>query len=118
MERKIGGKKEPKIVDDPEGRGRMLVPTPLLVDALIRKIPRGNLLTVRDLRKKLARDFGADLTCPLATGWFIRIVAEAAEEDLKEGRKKPKDITPYWRVKSNGSLNDKFRGELWHRQGI
>jgi len=108
---KLEIKKEPKIVDDPKGRGRMLVPTPLLVDALTRKIPRGKLLTVKDLREKLARDFGADLTCPLATGWFIRIVAEAAEEDLREGRKKPEEVTPYWRViKSNGSLNDKFPG--------
>jgi len=47
-------KKEPKIVDDPKGRGRMSVPTPLLVDALIRKIPKGKLV-VKDFEEKLAK---------------------------------------------------------------
>jgi alkylated DNA nucleotide flippase Atl1 len=35
-------------------------------------------------------------------------VAEAAEEDLAEGKK---NIAPYWRVvKDDGSLNEKFPG--------
>ena len=29
---------EPKVVDDPRGRGKMLIPIPLDVDALIRKV--------------------------------------------------------------------------------
>ena len=38
----------------------------------------------------------------------MRIVAETAEEDRKEGRE---EISPYWRViKSDGSLNEKFPG--------
>jgi len=44
----------------------------------------------------------------MTTGIFIRIVAEAAEEDLRDGREQ---ITPYWRViKPDGSLNEKFPG--------
>jgi alkylated DNA nucleotide flippase Atl1 len=44
----------------------------------------------------------------MTTGIFIRIIAEAAEEDLREGKKQ---ITPYWRViKDDGSLNEKFPG--------
>jgi len=102
---------QPKIVDDPKGRGKMLVATPLIVDSLIRKIPRGKLATVSQIRDKLARDFNADFACPLATGWFIRISAEAAEEDLREGRKRFEEITPWWRVvKNDGSLNEKFPG--------
>jgi hypothetical protein len=98
----------PKVVDDPRGRGRMLIPKPLDVDALIRKIHQGKLATVEQIRERLARDFGADLTCPLTTGIFLRIAAEAAEEDANRGRR---DITPYWRViKSDGSLNEKFPG--------
>ncbi|MCD6086424.1 MAG: MGMT family protein [Candidatus Hydrothermae bacterium] len=100
---------EPRIVDDPKGRGRMLIPTPLMVDELVRKIPPGKLVTVSQLRDKLARDFGADFTCPLVTGIFLKIVAETAEEDLGRGKK---DISPYWRVvKDDGSLNPKFPGE-------
>ncbi|MDI6917975.1 MAG: MGMT family protein, partial [Thermoplasmatales archaeon] len=48
------------------------------------------------------------VTCPITTGIFIRIAAEAAEEDLRSGKKK---ITPYWRViKNDGGLNEKFPG--------
>jgi hypothetical protein len=98
----------PKVVDDPRGRGRMLIPKPLDVDALVREIQKGKLATVDQIRQRLARDFQADLTCPLTTGIFLRIAAEAAEEDLSRGER---DITPYWRViKSDGSLNEKLPG--------
>jgi len=107
---KFEAKKKPEIVDDPRGRGKMLIPTPRLVDSLIRKIPRGRLVTTRILREKLARDFGVDLACPLATGWFIKIVAECAEEELRSG-KALEEVTPYWRVlRPDGSLNEKFPG--------
>jgi len=107
---KLEKRMEPKIVDDPGGRGKILVPTPLLVNSLVRKIPRGKLITTKTLREKLARDFGVDLACPLATGWFIRIVAECAEEELKEG-KSLDSVAPYWRIlKPDGSLNEKFPG--------
>ncbi|HEY8204119.1 MAG TPA: MGMT family protein [Pyrinomonadaceae bacterium] len=86
----------------------MLIPTPKLIDELVRKIPKGKLATVSELRRKLATDFEADVTCPLTTGIFLRIVAEAAEEDRVNGRTR---ITPYWRVvKDDGALNPKFPG--------
>ena len=48
------------------------------------------------------------MTCPLTTGIFVRIAAEAAEEDRMNGRKR---ITGYWRVvKEDGTLNPKFPG--------
>jgi hypothetical protein len=98
----------PKVVDDPRGRGRMLIPKPLDVDALMRRIHEGKLATVDQIRERLARDFGADLTCPLTAGIFIRIAAEAAEEDSSRGER---EITPYWRViKGDGSLNEKLPG--------
>ena len=99
---------KPKLVDDPKGRGKMLVPVPLDVDDLVRRVEKGKLITDKQIRERLARNFHADLTCPLTTGIFIRIVAEAAEEDLINGRK---EITPYWRViKPDGSLMEKFPG--------
>ncbi|MCK4406005.1 MAG: MGMT family protein [Hadesarchaea archaeon] len=86
----------------------MLVPKPLDVDALIRKIRKGKLVTVTQIRERLAKNFYADLTCPMTTGIFIRIAAETAEEDSSRGKKR---ITPYWRViKADGSLNEKFPG--------
>jgi len=90
------------------GSGMMLIPTPKLVDEMIRKIPKGKLVTVSELRRKLAFDFKADVTCPLTTGIFVRIAAEAAEEDRNHGRKR---ITPYWRVvKDDGTFNPKLPG--------
>ena len=104
----------PKVVDVPPkmvkrfGTGKMLIATPLLVDALIRKVEKGKLVTVRQLRECLAKDFKVDSTCPLTTGIFVRIAAETAEEDLRMGKS---EITPYWRViRDDGSLNEKFPG--------
>ena len=95
----------PKIVEDPRGRGKMLVPTPLLVAEEIRKTKKGELVTPGEIRSRLAERFKANLTCPLTTGIFINILAGAAEEELKEG----KSVTaPYWRVVSEeGYLSEK-----------
>jgi hypothetical protein len=90
------------------GTGTLLIPSPRDVDAMIRTVRKGGLITVARLRRDLAKKFGADVTCPLTTGIFVRIAAEAAEEDAREGKKR---ITPYWRViKDDGSLNPKFPG--------
>ncbi|OAI41834.1 hypothetical protein AYO41_05185 [Verrucomicrobia bacterium SCGC AG-212-E04] len=95
----------PKICDDPRGRGRMLVPTPMLVAGAIAKIRRGRLLTVPELRNELAAKAGADFACPLCTGIFINIVAGAAEDDVAAGRK---PLAPYWRViRDDGTLSEK-----------
>lgn len=101
----------PKIVDTP--RGVMLVPKPLDVDFVIREVKSGKLVTVSQIRERLARDFETEWTCPMTTGIFIRIAAEAAEEDMIDGKENP---TPYWRViKTNGSLNEKFPGGVEHQ---
>lgn len=100
--------KKPEIVADPRGQGKMLIPRPLDVDALVRQIPRGKLAIIGQIRERLAKEAKADFTCPLTAGIFLRIAAEAAEEDLAQGKK---DITPYWRViRDDGSLNEKFPG--------
>jgi hypothetical protein len=113
---KLKKKQEPKIVDIPPkmvkrfGTGKMLIPRPLDVDALIRKVKRGKLVTQGQIRERLAKDFGVDVTCPITTGIFVRIAAEAAEEDLRDGKRL---VTPYWRViKKGGSMNPKFPGGI------
>jgi hypothetical protein len=88
--------------------GKMLIPKPLDIDALIHRVPKGKLATVIQIRDKLARDAQANCCCPLTTGIFLRIVAEVAEEDLRSGKK---EVTPYWRVvRADGSLNERFPG--------
>jgi len=111
---KLEKEQEAKIVDIPPkmvkrfGMGKMLIPRPIDVDALIRKVKKGKLVTQDEIRRRLAKDFKVNVACPITTGIFVRIAAEAAEEDLRRGEKQ---ITPYWRViKSDGSLNEKFPG--------
>lgn len=50
-----------EVVDDPKGRGRMLLPPPMLAAGEMKAIPTGSLLTVSQLRLRLARRFRADL---------------------------------------------------------
>jgi hypothetical protein len=109
---KLEKERKPRIVKVPPkmrnawGTGKMLIATPLLVDAEVRKVKKGKLTTTTQIMKSLARQFKADCACPMTTGIFLRIVAEAAEEDRANGRKQ---IAPYWRVlKSDGSLNEKY----------
>jgi len=76
---------------------RMFVATPRLVDEHIRRIPRGTALTLQQLREGLARSHECEAACPVSTAVFVRMVAEAAWEDIAAGR--PTDeVTPFWRV--------------------
>jgi len=90
------------------GTGMMVVPAPLEVDALMRRVPRGRVTTINELRAALARAHRVDIACPITTGIFAWIAAHAAEEAAAEGLKR---ITPYWRtLKSGGELNVKYPG--------
>jgi hypothetical protein len=75
----------------------MLIPTPMLVDAYIRQIPKGKQVDIATLRRDLAAEYHAEVTCPLTTGIFVRIAAEAAYEEYEQGKPVNK-ITPFWRV--------------------
>lgn len=76
---------------------KMLIPTPRLIDRYIRQMPTGKSTDIVTLRKDLALANGAEATCPLTTGIFLRIVAEAAYEEFQSG-KALEEITPFWRV--------------------
>lgn len=111
---KFDQESEPRIEEVPPrmarifGKGKMLIATPKLVDAIIRLVPKGKVTTINEIRKKLAHDFNTDITCPITTGIFTWIAAHKAEEDRAAGIKR---ITPYWRiVKEDGALNSKYPG--------
>ncbi len=75
----------------------MLVPSPRIVADFIAKIPAGQSMDVKTLREKLARKYKAEVTCPITTGFLLRIVAEAALEARAKGAETT-EITPFWRV--------------------
>ena len=62
------------------------------------------------MRTALAKKHKATIGCPITTGIFAWIAANAAEEQRQKGKK---DITPYWRtLKTGGVINPKYPGEV------
>ncbi len=80
----------------------LLVSSPREVQALVKRIPEGRALSPAEVRARLAQRHHADATCPVSTGIFLRIVAEAAWEEIAAG-KDPGDVPPFWRVVEPGS---------------
>jgi len=92
------------------GEGRFVIPAPREVDALMKQVPRGRVVTINDLRAALARKHKADFACPITTGIFSWIAANAAAEDEAKGRKR---VTPFWRIlKAGGEINSKYPGGI------
>ena len=90
------------------GSGTIVIPAPKEVDAVMKNVPRGKLVTINEIRRILAEKHGATIGCPLTTGLFVSIAARAAMEEEAEGKKR---ITPFWRtLKSDGELNPKYPG--------
>jgi len=92
------------------GTGTFVIPAPLEVDGLMKRIGKGKLITINQIREELARKHKATIACPITTGIFAWIAAHAADESERSGKKK---ITPYWRtLKANGELNPKYPGGI------
>jgi len=90
------------------GAGTMVIPAPIEVDEIMRRVPKGRLITINEIRAALAQRHKVNLACPITTGIFAWIAAHAAEEAAAEGKAR---ITPYWRtLKTGGELNAKYPG--------
>jgi hypothetical protein len=92
------------------GEGPMVIPAPIEVDALMKQVPRGQVVTIQELRVTLARNHKADFACPVTTGIFSWIAAHAAGEAEAQGAKR---VTPFWRtLKTGGEVNPKYPGGI------
>ncbi len=88
------------------GAGTVVIPAPMEVDALMKKVPEGKLVTINEIRAALAKKHNATIGCPMTTGIFAWVAAHAAEEQRQAGKK---DFTPYWRtLKTGGEINPKY----------
>jgi alkylated DNA nucleotide flippase Atl1 len=88
----------------------MVIPSPQEVDQVMRRVPKGRLATISEIRACLAKKHGTDIACPMTTGIFAWIAAHAAEEARAAGEK---NTTPYWRtLKTGGELNPKYPGGI------
>jgi alkylated DNA nucleotide flippase Atl1 len=67
--------------------GKMLKPSRASVEALVRRIPPGKVLTTSLLRKGLAESRNAQMTCPFLTKRALMAIAQDAET-----------TAPFWRV--------------------
>ena len=90
------------------GSGTCVIPAPMDVNDLMRRVPKGKLTTIDEMRKVLARRHGTTIACPITTGIFSWIAAHAAAEAEAQGIQR---VTPYWRtLKAGGELNPKYPG--------
>lgn len=78
---------EPKMTE----KGNMYISNPIEIAEIVKQIPKGKLITTKIIAEKLTKKHGVDFTCPLTTGIFFSIVANACEEDKTLS-------VPYWRV--------------------
>ena len=87
---------EKKFADIPAGSS-MYISTPLEIKKQVDSIKLGKTLSQKGLRTRLAKKHKTDYTCPATTGIYLRIIAEAALEEYRNG-KQVAQITPFWRV--------------------
>ena len=98
---------EDLIVEIPENRlkffggtGKMLLPSPTTVAALIKEIPEHKLITTRILCKELTDQFKVRGTCPVTTQKALQEIAHDSANEC-----------PYWRVvNTSGGLIARFPG--------
>ncbi|MFM9960841.1 MAG: hypothetical protein ACKV2Q_06410 [Planctomycetaceae bacterium] len=90
------------------GEGTCVIPAPREVDEIMKSVPKGRLITTKEIQAAVATKHNATIACPMCCGIFAWIAAHAADEAEIEGTKR---ITPYWRtLKTGGELNPKFPG--------
>jgi len=98
---------------------KMLIPTPRLIEAYLQHSTPGKKVDMKQMRADLAAENGADYTCPLTTGIFLRILAEYTNE-LHLAGKKANTLPPVWRAIQPGlpvwkklTFDKKWMEEAW-----
>jgi hypothetical protein len=56
------------------GTGTVVIPAPMEVDEVMRRVPEGKLITINEIRAVLARKHGATIGCPITTGIFAGLL--------------------------------------------
>ena len=91
-----------KFADMPAGTN-MFIATPKIIDDYVNHIPEGVEVDLLTMRKDLAAEYEAEMTCPVTTSIFLRVASEVAFEKYQNGVALS-EITPFWRV-----INSKIR---------
>ncbi|KON26460.1 hypothetical protein AC480_05640 [miscellaneous Crenarchaeota group archaeon SMTZ1-55] len=89
----------------------VVIAPPLEVDAVMKQVPLGKLITLKEICGILARKHKTKYCCTLTTGIFITTAANAADETQGD--------TPYWRtLKNKGELNKKYPGGVERQKSL
>ena len=100
----------PKYLNKSWGKGKFVMPSPLEVNTIMKKVPKGKLTTINEIRKKLAKKYKTTTACPIVTGVFAWIVAGAAKEDDQDGKKKYHSILENIKIR----WQDKLKISRWY----
>lgn len=73
---------------------KMLIPGLALIEGHIETVPFGRRRSLTELREDMARQFSADMTCPVTVQRLIKVIATNAVADFEAGRQ----AVPFWRV--------------------
>ena len=80
------------------GGTQMLIAPPLEYNELMSKVPKGKIITIKEIREFLAKKHGAEFTCPMTC-------------------ERPDDRIPFWRtLKQDGELNPKYPGGIEYQK--
>ena len=97
----------PKVVNLDEkakqkwGGKTLAIAKPTDIYEIMKNVPGGKLITTSEIREIIAKKYDADIACPLTTGMFVNVSANASLELDHD--------MPYWRtLKSKGELNLKY----------
>ena len=74
---------------------RVLIPTVDMLSEKIRQVARGKTRDLGDIREELAREYGADITCPVTVQRNLKVIAIIAHSAVTMG---DPDAVPFWRV--------------------
>ena len=77
--------------------GAMVVSSPAEVNAIVRTLKPGEVITLDDLRAAIARRHAVAVACPVSTAIFLRVVAEAAWDERQAGARAA-EVAPFRRV--------------------
>jgi len=80
---------------------------------LMARVPKGKLITIREICRQIAKKHKVKGCCTLTTGIFVSAIANAVEEAIAKGDRSDLAKIPYWRtLKAEGFLNEKYPGGL------
>lgn len=89
---------KPKIVDIPVkmekfyGKGKMLHPSIEEIEEVVKLIPKGFVITIKEVAKRLSKEFGTEVTCPMRTGNGLKKIGERYSRSTIDVQ------MPFWRV--------------------